>query len=378
MNTPAINILALVLSKEGGERIKTLVSTCQFVNLQGLESSFKDFEQKAVKFRPQALIVEYQPDNKDLIDLLETLRKSVPSTAVIALSSSKEPNHIIQALRLGIRDYLLDGQDTHRAFQNAVLKLGMPAESSNNPDSGIIGVLGTKGGVGTSHLAANLSWAWSQMFDLQVVLADMNLYGGNQAFLFDIEPTRDWAHVPKYFDRLDTVLMESLLIDVAPGFRLLPAPQNPVETETISPKHVSTTLELLAANNAVLVLDINNGLDETTLTAMDWTKKLLLVFEPTLMGLKATERMLLLCRRLGYEKDKVLLVCNRSDAKMSLKQREVESALNTPVLAWLPNDHLSITEADNSGRPVLASNPRSKWSKTLIQLASKMLKEKDK
>lgn len=375
MNTPAIKILALNLTKEGGERIQNLISTCQFVELQGLESSYEDFEQKAVKFRPQALVVEYRPDNKDLIDLLERLRISVPSAAVIALSSSKEPKHIIQALRLGVRDYLLDEQDVHRAFQKAVLKLGMPAQWPNKSEGSIIGVLGTKGGVGTSHLAVNLSWAWSQMFDQQVVLADMNLYGGNLAFLLDMQPMRDWAHIPRNFDRLDAVLVESLLIDIAPGFRLLAAPHDPGEAETINSEHVSTTLELLAANNAMLVLDIYNGPDETTLTAMDRTEKLLLVFEPTLMGLKATERMLSLAERLGYEKDKVLLVCNRADARLSMKPREVESALNRSVVAWLPNDHLSITKADNSGRPVLVSSPRSKWSKMVVQLARNMLKE---
>ena len=59
----------------------------------------------------------------------------------------------------------------------------------------------------------------SQNLGARVALVDLDLAGGDLAALLDIEPTRSMVHVVEEFERLDSLLMDSLMVDAAPGLR---------------------------------------------------------------------------------------------------------------------------------------------------------------
>lgn len=370
-------VLGLNLSRQGGERIKQLAGSSPFVELLGVESSLEDFERKVVQIRPAAVLVEFAPDNAALIDLLERLRQYVPDCAVMAVASTRESDDIIQAVRLGVREYLTDDVDQAEVFAEAVLRLRMSSQD-DEPSGHVIGIFGSKGGVGASHISVNLAWAISQIHGLRVAVVDLDLFGGNQAFLLDLEPQRDWGDVARNFDRLDNVLLDSLLLEVAPGYRLLAAPEDPVEAEEVHSEHVKTTIDYLARSHAYVILDLGTGLDDRALAAMDLAELLLLVVEPTVVGLKAGVRKVNLSDRLGHDRDKVRTIVNRADFKGAVLPKEVEAIMNRPAMAWLPNDFFALTEAGNMGRPVLRTKPKSKWSKTLLTLTETLIAEMEK
>jgi len=375
LNVGDSQILALQLTKQGGERVRALAAASPFVKLLSIESSLEEFERKALQIRPQVLLVEYDPENRGLIDLLERLRISVSGSAVVALSNSKEPEHIIRAVRLGVREYLAEEPDSIQAFKEAILRIRMPTQVSEEPKGRLFGVIGSKGGVGTSHLAINLAWAFSQVMGQRVALVDLDMSGGNEAFLLDLEPKRDWTDVAQNFERLDAVLLDSLLLEVAPGFRLLAAPDDPVEAEEVRPNHVGAALDFLARSHAFVVIDLGSGLDDLNLVAIDRCEQMLMVLEPTVVGLKAAARLVSLSQRLGHEKERIRPLVNRADSRGSILPREVEAVLNREVVAWLPNQYPALAEAANIGRPVLSIDSKCKWSKAVMELATKLANE---
>ena len=113
---------------------------------------------------------------------------------------------------------------------------------------------------------------------------------------------------------------------------------------------------------------------QVSLLALDRCELVLLVMEPTLVGLKAAKRLVALSEQLGHGPEKIAPVVNRADAKGSVPAGEVKRVLDRKVAAWLPNDSKSIMEAGNAGRPVLRDRPRVSWSKTVIKLADGLMK----
>ena len=99
---------------------------------------------------------------------------------------------------------------------------------------------------------------------------------------------------------------------------------------------------------------------------------MLLVTEPTILGLKAAKRTLELCRNLGREEDTLGVVVNRAGAKQSVSAKEVEQVLKMKPLAVLPNETPVLLEAANSGRPAARHWPRAKWSKAVASLAGEL------
>ena len=175
-----------------------------------------------------------------------------------------------------------------------------------------------------------------QVHAQRVALVDLDLYGGNQAFLLDLNPERDFSDVAREFDRLDQVLLDSFMVEVAPGMRMLAAPEDPSEAEVVTSEHVVTVLDHLSKTHSVVICDMGDGLEESTLAAMDRSEVILLVLEPTLVGIKAALRTASLSQRLGHDEEKIQFVVNRSNAKRAIRPGEISAALGRGLLPLCP------------------------------------------
>ncbi len=372
-NVPS-KVLALHFSKKAGRVIEGLVADSPFVDMLGNESSLADFEQTAISKRPEIIIIEHEKESGNFSDVVKQLRVRHPLCSVIAIAQEKDPDGIIEAMRVGVNEYLINDQSIGDTFREALLRLRSDKITEGDDLGGrIIGVMGAKGGVGVSHLAINIAWAMSQTEGMRVALVDLDLFGGNQAFMLDQEPSRDWSDVVAETEEITPSRMERFLEEIAPGLRLLAAPEDPSDAEVVGADHVITVLSALARNHSIVIVDLGDGLEETTLAAMDLAERVLLVVEPSLVGLKSAVRICSLGRRLGHGENKVRPVINRSNAKRSIAFRDVESVLGRKVLAWLPNDHNTIVESSNMGQPALRLRPKAKWSKSVADLAKKVI-----
>lgn len=368
MTASETQVLAYHTTRQGAERLRELVGAAPVARLLGLESSPEDFERKAVKLQPDVLFMEVGPEMNGQGDLLERLHRTVPRGMVVALSSSKDPELILEAMRLGVREYLAEPV-APAAFNDALLRLARQANRSGQPSGRMLGVMGVKGGVGTSQIALNLAWSLSRDPAMRVALVDLDLSAGDLSLLLDVEPARDISDVTANFDRLDSVLTESLLTQVSPGFSLLAAPTDPVTAEDVRAEHVGRALDHLGDTHQMVVADLPSRLDEVCLMALDRSDAILLVTEPTVVGLKGARRFLSLSDRLGHPDHKVHVVINRDGSRGCLPKAEVTRALGRPVLAYLPNDSRVLMEAANSGCPALREWPKSPWSKAVESLA---------
>ncbi|MCB2226860.1 MAG: P-loop NTPase [Desulfarculaceae bacterium] len=369
MSSQDPQILALHLSKPGGERLRAMVQGASLGNLLGLESAAEEFERKAVQLQPEVMLVEFNPDEAGMSEMLTRLRRHVPRGSVVAWAQTLAPEAILLAMRLGVREYLpteADGSSLAEAVQRLMASQGAGEQAQGH----LLGVMGVKGGVGTSSLALSLAWVASQSTSARVALVDLDLASGDLAALVDLEPTRTMLHVAEEYERLDSLLMDSFLAEVAPGLRLLAAPGDAVTAEEVKGSHVERALGFLLADHSLVVADLPPRVDEACLAALDRAKLLLLVTEPTILGLRAAKRALELCRSLGREDDSLGLVINRAGSKQSVSAKEVEHVLKVKPLAVLPNETPVLLEAANSGRPAARHWPRAKWSKAVSAMVT--------
>lgn len=374
MDSAPSRLLALHFDKRMGELIDKLAAGAPFVQLVGNTASVQDFERVAAMARPDVILLEHPPDGDGFAAVVQRIQLLLPLTPLICLAAEKNPDQIMAALRLGLSEYLVDDRRLGDSFKEAMFRLRAAGQNLGPDAKGrVIGVMGAKGGVGVSHLAINLAWAISQEQGLRVALVDLDLFGGNGAFMLDQEVKRNFSDAAALQERLDAAAMEGLLHEVAPGLRLLAAPDDPADAEMINAEHVSSVLDVLARGYAVVVVDLGDSLAETTLTALDQAEMALLLLEPSLVGLKSAARVCWLSRRLGHGDGKLRPVVNRHDARRAIAGREIESVLNRKVLAWLPNEHDVITQAANAGQPALSLRPKAKWCKAVASLARQLL-----
>jgi pilus assembly protein CpaE len=372
MSSNESTVLAYHLTKSGGDRLRQMVASAPRARLIELVASSEEFERKAVQVQPDILLVEFDSQAGGLADLLGRLRRSLPASSLVVQGESQEPEVILSAMRLGAREYL-PASDGERKFSEAVNRLWSETAASAQPAGSLLSLMGVKGGVGTSSLVLSLAWIASQKLGVRTALIDLDLAKGDLASLLDRDARRGLAQVVEDFDRLDSLLLDSLLAEVEPGLRFMAAPGDAVLAEEIKGIHVERTLEHLQANHELVLADLPPRLDESGLAALDRSDLVLLVSEPTVLGLKALRRMLDLCEGLGHGQDKIKVVINRFGAKQCVPAREVEKVINAQPLAYLPNDSATLMQAANTGVPAPRDWPRSKWCKEVAKLAGPLV-----
>jgi len=153
--------------------------------------------------------------------------------------------------------------------------------------------------------------------------------------------------------------VESSLYRHPTGVRILPAPMNSEEAETISDTHVNGILPILKDRYPYLVADLASDLQEVTLITLDHADQILLVLAPELASVRATVGALDIFASLGYPDEKIKLVLNWTFQRRGLPQKNIEAALHRPIDLVLPFAPDLFISAFNQGIPLVVSTPDS-------------------
>jgi Flp pilus assembly CpaE family ATPase len=113
---------------------------------------------------------------------------------------------------------------------------------------------------------------------------------------------------------------------------------------------VDALLADLDARVRHIVLDCEHLVNERTSRALDAADRILLVTCPEVGSIRASQRVLGVCQRLGYPDDKLRVVLTRHRRDAVLSQADIATALRREVFWTLPEDPVL---ASDDGRAVV-------------------------
>ena len=212
-----------------------------------------------------------------------------------------------------------------------------------------------KAGVGASTIAANTTWAFSQIENTSVLLADFDMASGVTEFMFNTSHDRNLADATAHGRQLDDDAWRSLIKTVGNTDLLLSGA--PRVGEGIPRVQVAQLIEFARRNYNVVSADLPDTFDETTLAVLREANKIMLVTTPELPSLRLAHLKVLLLRKLDLF-DKVSLLVNRVSDRIALSLPEIEKTVGLPVLMSFPCDYEDVSDAIREGRPapVLATS----------------------
>jgi pilus assembly protein CpaE len=289
-----------------------------------------------------------------------------------------------QALRAGVDDVVaVSAEDAE--FLNAlsrastrVLARGPAAGAAASTPSAstpgrVVSVFCTKGGTGKSVVAINLAVALAKRTIQPVVLVDADLQFGDVALMLQLQPTHTIAEAVQAGDRLDGTLLENLLLRHQPsGLLVLAAPTEPSSADQIGRADLSRILDILRERCAYVVVDTSANFAEVTLAALESSDDILVMAGLDVMSLKSARIGLQTMRVLDIPFSRVKFVLNRANTRVGLTEADAERALQLKVDVALPSD-IMVAESVNRGVPVVTSAPRSKFAKSIDNLADLLM-----
>lgn len=252
-----------------------------------------------------------------------------------------------------------------------------------NDNACTLGLLGAKGGVGTTVLATSLAWALAQRGQ-RVVMLDLDQTAGQAALHLcerNAGPTlRDALQV---IDRLDATLLDTLLTPCTTNLRLLPAPRAWVPPEA-EPSRDGAALQRLVevacelADCVLLDLPAAAMADEACAPLLRHIDEVVLVSEPTLPATYNARRAW------QWLQDERHDVHHQPMARCSLVLNKVQRQHTiTPAQVWrtlgldgeeavrreLPRSDAAVAQATYQGQALGALDTRDSLARALAQWA---------
>ncbi len=276
---------------------------------------------------------------------------------IIMLTAEREVEQKVRGLRAGADDYLI--KPFHPAELMARIKSLLarfaPQDTlvGHQPMGRLLAFYGAKGGVGTTTMAINGAIALHRELGRKVCLVDGNLqFGDHRVFLdlgLDKKSIVDVVTAPA----IDIDLIKQVVVKHDSGIDLLLAPPSPETAELVTTEHMPHILEELRSAYDYVLVDIDKRLDDINLGVIEAAETVFVVMTADLSCLKNVRLVLETIGHLGYSKDKVKMILNRSNAFTGINVKNAEGALKRTIDFQVINEYRGAISALNSGSPFM-------------------------
>jgi pilus assembly protein CpaE len=172
---------------------------------------------------PRLLLVDVSGVDDPLMRINRLAEMCDPRTEVVVVG---ERNDIVLYRDLkaaGVAEYFF--KPLSSALLNRVLE-GLLAGAATTPaarSGKLVIVLGVRGGVGATTIAANAAWYIAEKRERRVLLVDLDLQAGDAALQLDVQPSHAMREALDHPDRIDDLFLERGIANVTPRLGLLAA-----------------------------------------------------------------------------------------------------------------------------------------------------------
>jgi pilus assembly protein CpaE len=318
----------------------------------------------------------------DGIQTTEMLVQYLPNTGVILLSMEAENEAFRRAMLAGAREFLqkpFSGDELVSAIRRVHAygqRKGTPAASpaadpgaDAAPSRGgkLFTVVGAKGGVGKSAIAANLAVSLGRT--CRVALLDCSLQFGDIGILLNITAERTIADLAANNAVADHDVVEDVMVDGPGGVRVLAAPISPELADYVTTQHLRALIEQLRRTYDCIVVDTATHLSEISLDLVEMADKVLVVTDLSTTGVKNARLLQTVMGVLKVDPARFVLVVNHRDGAGELERSYVENVLKTEATVEVPYDPNVVATSIARGVPFVLSQPQSPAALRIAGLA---------
>jgi pilus assembly protein CpaE len=369
--TEPISVVVLSTGLENFKEIRRALSAEERVKLLAGGNDADQLYDEIVRLKPNAAIIALGPNAEQAVRFIERLNAECPNTAIISAAQNASPDMIIGSMRAGAREILripISGDELRTVLDRVSETRKTQSVEAPKKQGRMVAVFSSKGGCGTSFIAANLAAATNA----RTVLVDLNLQAGDLPLFLGLDHKYSIADMVEKRSRLDSELINSLVTPHSKHLSLLAAPREADSADEIEPTHVFEVLQKLREHFDYVVLDPQHTFDSITLAALDQSDEIVLILTLDIPAIRSTQRALEIFDRLGYPRKKVRIVVNRWSKQIDLDLRQVEKFLGEPCVGFVPSDYQTAVSSINLGTPLVQAEPTSKIAMEIRRIAQEI------
>ena len=319
---------------------------------------------------PDVVLLELPAASTDPMELINAVRTELPNAGVIVTATDPSPQLILSSMRNGADEFLtrpIVPEELDTAVEHMFKNKKRPTESKSARGT-IISLFATKGGIGTTTVAANLAVALAQR-DRKTLLLDLNFQMGESILHLDLPIRYSIADAVREGGTIDHASLRNIMAQHDSGTFLMSVANRPEDAAEVDKEQVVELLGMLNTMFDYVIVDLGRDVDDRAIEVLDYSDRIMLLTELTFPAIRNTTLYLDLFRKLDINTDKALLTVNRYHKKYEISLEDLERTVEKQSFWVIPNDYKAVSSALASGAPVMTHASRSKVSRNLEKLA---------
>jgi pilus assembly protein CpaE len=314
-------------------------------------------EEACDRAQPNVVALHLGSRPAQVLGMMTRVRAMWPGMHFIAIADYPSATLVQKVTQAGCSDLVVLREcpdDLRRALSQLVQRDATP-----NADGMAIAVVGAKGGVGTTTVAANLADQLAQRKNARVMLVDLHLYLGDMSVMLDVKPRpsalwfllrgsvadqRTWAEAPPTHSA---------------GFRVLGLDGDMKTADPVSAEQVVYLVERLKERYDFVVVDCGAEINEVSLAAASAADQRLVVLTDELASRSGAKRRRDALAELELGPTPARAVLNRAHDSSDAARKALEAVIDMPVVGTIANSWQDAQGAMERGKTLRQHAPRS-------------------
>jgi pilus assembly protein CpaE len=320
---------------------------------------------------PNVIMLETEA-HCDILDGLDQLATVCDAgTRVVVIGSVNDVAPYRELVRRGVNDYVIGPVETLDVVRS-ICSLFSASEAV--AVGRIVAIVGAKGGVGASTVAHNVAWAIARDLALDSVVIDLDLAFGTAGLDYNQDPVQGIANAVYSPERLDTAVMDRLLLKCTDHLSLLAAPATLERVYDFGADAFDSIFDTLRMTTPCIVLDVPHQWSGWTKRALVGADDILIVAEPDLANLRNAKNMLNMLKA-SRPNDRPPLYCLNQvgmPKRPEIDVRGFAKAIESPPIAAIPFDSRMFGTAANNGQMIAEIAASHRTTRMLLQIARRL------
>jgi pilus assembly protein CpaE len=317
--------------------------------------NYEDGMEAVLHAYPDVVLVGIDKDPARAEEFARLLYKERVRALLVAISSRRDADRILSAMRAGYSEFVVLPQDAEQlrtAVHGAAFDLG-----DDDSKGIIVAVTGAKGGVGTTLLATHLAAELASIH--RVVCLDFDFCMGDIAPAMDIIPKDTLADLLPRAETLDERMLTGAAAVHPSKVHFVCQPNDVDQIGELHADEIFNVLNAAAGAYQYVIVDCGSRLDEATTTAMNVADQVFVIATPDVVSIRDCHRKLNALAGMGVERKRLSVVLNKVPEQPYLTREVIEQNLGIVIVGQVSNDPKHVDHALNEGKLIRDLYPKS-------------------
>lgn len=240
----------------------------------------------------------------------------------------------------------------------------------------IVSIIGGKGGVGKSQLAANLAIAWATESRQKVLLLDFDQKAcGDQNIITGLRSKKNIKELSDFTGAIDPKSLMLFTAEHKAGISYIGMPTDSASASQINEEGLGKALKAITNIYPITIIDAGSELNPLALKALEFSTLIIMVVTPDLLSVNQGKRMYGDLVTMLFPKDMVQIVVNQYTNGHPVSPDVIGKQMGKPVFAAVPRDDQNCTAALTRSTPVITVSKNAPFATGITDLARKIIQK---